>query len=123
MFKICLVKCIWSHPEKAVQESLEYESISDDEKPSVAILERVTSLPFAPFIGLELSGEGCWDSGPLKRVSWLTSKEQFRCEVADEYPRNAHGSDLSYEFLLETSLKEGWLRPVRGGGNAPRQVP
>lgn len=122
MFKVRLVKCIWTHSEEVVQASLEHGSISEREKPKVAILERTISLPFAPFIGLELSGED-WDSGALERVSWLSSKEEFRCAVADEYPRNAYGSELSYEFLLESSLEEGWLRPVHGGGNAPRPEP
>jgi hypothetical protein len=119
MFKVSLVKCVWTHPEKVVQESLEYGAVSSEEKPKVAILEKSLSLPFAPFIGLEITGDG-WDSGPLKRVSWFSSTEQFRCTVADEYPRKAHGSELSYEFLLESSLQEGWVRPQRGGGDAPR---
>jgi hypothetical protein len=119
MFDVRLVKCVWTHPEKVVHESLGYGTSSSEEKPKVAILEKSLSLPFAPFVGLELSGEG-WDSGPLRQVSWSVSTEQFRCAVADEFPRNAYGSELSYEFILERSLQEGWVRPIRGGGDAPK---
>lgn len=118
MYNVRLIKCIWTHSSKVVEESLKYGVASSEEKPKVAILEKSLSLPFAPYVGLEISGEG-WDSGPLVRVSWLSASAQFRCTVADEYPRNAYGSDLSYQFLLESSLQQGWVRPQRGGGDAP----
>lgn len=120
MFTVRLVKCIWTHSKKSVQESVESVTPSSDARPRVAILERSVSLPFVPCVGLEIAGES-WDSGPLQRVSWLTTEEHFRCIVADEFPRNAHGSELSYEFLLKCSIREGWVRPPNGGGDAPRE--
>ncbi|TBR12516.1 MAG: hypothetical protein EPO43_13555 [Rugosibacter sp.] len=122
MFEVCLVKCIWTHPEKIVQEAFGYGGSSNSDGPKVAILKRFISLPFAPFIGVEVSGDG-WNSGPLQRVTWGTTDEQFLCTVADEYPRTVNGSELTYEFLLENNLYEGWLRPDTGGGDAPRLKP
>lgn len=119
MFSVRLVRCIWTHAEKVVHDEVVMGGREGNSEPKVAILERSPSLPFAPFPGLEFSAKG-WESGALQTVRWLSSEQVFRCTVKDEYPRNACGSELSYEWLLGESHREGWHRPEVGGGNAPR---
>ena len=118
MFTVRLVKCIWTESQQFTEAFLSQGGGTASES-RVAILEREVSLPFAPYPGLEISGDG-WESGPLQTATWCLSESRFRCAVRDEYPRNAFGTHLSYEFLLSQSLQAGWSRPTVGGGDAPR---
>jgi len=64
-----------------------------------------TSIPFAPFEGLEiqlhdLPEAGWWDQVIVESVSWNRQRNQFECDVQIPYADNAE----KLNFLLE----KGW---------------
>jgi len=121
MFKVKVQKCIWTHEPASVEESLSERSLvlgSEHEKPKVAILYLELELPFAPFIGLDIRGDG-YDCR-LASVRWNVMDKRFDSAVKDSFPGMELDSYISYEELMEFSLDEGWVRPQRGGGDAPR---
>lgn len=111
MFCVVICKSIWTH-EKSVVNSPQNETGA---KPQVALLRKEVSLPFVPFLHLNIQ-QGGFSSGPIKSVVWLADEQVFQCTVEDEYARWS----ASYEDIVTMRLDEGWERPITGGGNAPR---
>jgi hypothetical protein len=114
MFTVTFARNIWTLP---------MEGRGHPKAAQGAIFERTVQLPFAPFVGLNVR-EPDWDSGPVIRVEWFTGEWQddnghFRCQVEDQYPATGP-SGLRYEDLVEWAVRDGWRRPDKGGGNAPR---
>lgn len=122
MFRVVVCKSIWTHPEEEVVQHFGVAAAVLERRsdaPKVALLHKVLSLPFVPYPGLSIEAEG-WSCGALRAVTWLDREQCFRCSVADEYPRWAVDTELSFEDLLSISIDHGWVRPERGGGDAPR---
>jgi hypothetical protein len=110
MFSVVIRKSIWTHEESVVKD-VENRKIF---APKVALLRKEVSLPFAPFLNLNIQ-QSSFNSGPIKSIAWLVEEQVFQCLVEDEFPRWS----ASYEELVTMSLDEGWERPITGGGNAP----
>ena len=105
LYKIKVVKGVWTYK---LQKGLD--------KPQVAILAKDVTLPFPPFLGLEISTKEL-HCRPIRRIEWLGDQGLFRCSVTDEHPHLAvDGASLSFEDLVKRSLSAGWKRI---GGNAP----
>jgi hypothetical protein len=76
-----------------------------------ALAQKVTSLPFPPFIGLRVRPR----SGAVDCVTRVTpyvedGQECFICEVDDQYPREGSSveADLSYDELKAIAVNTGW---------------
>jgi len=99
MFSVIVYKYIW-------------DGNDIDTAKAHALLAREMSVPFPPFIGLELSEETTnrllWFCGPITEVKWDNSKGRFTCFVKAEYPFSSGGCDYSFSWLVDDDLQNGW---------------
>jgi hypothetical protein len=76
-----------------------------------ALAQKVSSLPFPPFLGLRVRSR----SGIADRITRVTpyvedGQECFICEVDDRYPceGSTGGANISYDDLKAMALNTGW---------------
>ena len=101
MFKVIVVKYVWDSDE--IETSKKH-----------ALFHREISLPFPPFIGLELIDEDdnfFWQSGSILKVTWWNNHkggQRFVCSVKDDFPYWRDGCDFSFDWFVKERLESGW---------------
>jgi len=76
---------------------------------------KLVSLPFPPYIGLQILLESCTSGNPtdpIKTVMWNEFSEIFVCSVEWRYLPNTYADDhfLSIESHVAIAKSDGWER-------------
>lgn len=94
MYKIVLARALWKDSERKTFGKMFFRQVE---------------IPFLPFIGLAIRGDG-WDTPPITSVRWSVVDHSFFCEVEDKTPLRTPEIQTTYEDLLEhLEVEQGWI--------------
>ena len=112
MFKVTIFKTIWAGDLPSDEGAFTDLKFISEEYPDCVPLEYTLELAFAPYAGLSINndpGDHNFRSGEINKVTWFNQERLFGCWVDDAKPYSARGCDYSYEWLIDSALKDGWV--------------
>ena len=123
MYKVVMTLMVWSEDKNYITDYhdkrdshnrshplVPFDQANPSPKPKYYELRHELSIPFAPFIGLQIRN-GNFESPPIEQVIWDHAKDHFRCEVESAYTVD-HMLHAKYEELVEMYLEKGWVLAV-----------
>jgi len=74
-------------------------------------VERQIELPFAPYIGLTVTGEfddHHLNTGAITEVTWDNDNQCFACFLKSEFPLKSWNYEYDHDYYLNSALQHGW---------------
>lgn len=65
------------------------------------------TLPFVPFIGLQLS-DRLGPSQPIASVTWSEKEQMFFCHIEDGESKDTY-PEIDFDFLVKNAKRSNWL--------------
>ncbi|QYJ75024.1 hypothetical protein [Shewanella sp. FJAT-52076] len=82
-------------------------AIRSFDRKRAAFLSKKLTLPFVPFVGLQLV-EPSGNSEPVISVAWSDETRTFHCHIDAIQAQMPQGCELDLDYLIESARENGW---------------